>query len=720
MRIESLSIRKSLYYGLIGGAYVWTVYAIVECLFSNVLRWVITPSYAYVTINRVFLVLLFIIYPFIGAIFTGLFVLILRVIFKKVKLRPDLDTKLLFSNIATFMIILIFNANLIICTSRFSSKLHILPTMFISLLLIFSLVANSYSDILYKRLSFLTNPWTIMILLLGLSWNTLELLVDNNIIVKAIVALTFPVVIFSFSFLIHKLVELRQIKKSQSGFISPRNHIFFLVTTALIVLSISLMVGQAPRLIINNSKQSLTDIVCPNIVLITMDTVRADHLSLYGYERNTTPNLKEFAKNATLYSHAIAAADMTLPTHASIFTGLYAREHGAHFDTSDRPLWRPLAKKFHTLAEILSENGYLTMGVVSNGVLSPAFGFEQGFQYYDPRESAGFLRSKLPYCLMQGVRNILTSFSPTVVFDSGTRRAEEINREVFMLLDKVQKSKKLFFIFINYMDAHWAYDPPRPFDTRYPGKDEKFHEAQWNSLQREVMGLKRKIKDKERDHLMSQYDGEIAYLDFHLKKLFIKLKTLGLYENCIIIITSDHGEAFGERDLVNHSVSVYQDQVHIPLIIKYPNDNKGMVVHKPVSSIDLMPTILSLTGLDIPGNIQGHNLLKLDSEIKRTVISESFKNEDFLSWHSRFDRIERAIFSWPFKFITSTAGKKELYNLSDDKNEKKNIYYAMDSISKKLESQLRAWVDNTKEESGSPVLLDKDARKRLKALGYIQ
>lgn len=270
------------------------------------------------------------------------------------------------------------------------------------------------------------------------------------------------------------------------------------------------------------------------------------------------------------------------------------------------------------------------------------------------------------------------------------------------------------------MDAHNPYIPPPPYDTLFPGKDEAFRLDHYTTLSQEVMKLNRKVSKEESRHLLSQYDGGIAYIDFHIGKLIEKLKRLEVYNNSIIIITSDHGEVFGERNLFNHSVSVYQDQIYIPLIIKYPDMQERRLIDEPVSVVDLMPTILDVLKYEIPEGIQGKSLLAQNSGESREIIGESFPSGHLLTTHPRFNRIERAVFSWPYKFISSTAGKRELFELMKDPNEKKNLYDANDNISMQLEAELNQWLKDNKEESGSAVKLDKDARERLKALGYIQ
>ncbi|MDY7038859.1 MAG: sulfatase-like hydrolase/transferase, partial [Thermodesulfobacteriota bacterium] len=220
--------------------------------------------------------------------------------------------------------------------------------------------------------------------------------------------------------------------------------------------------------------------------------------------------------------------------------------------------------------------------------------------------------------------------------------------------------------------------------------------------------------------LVSQYDGAISYIDLHLAKLIAKIKKLGFYENSLIIITSDHGECFGERNLIEHPVSVYQDQVHVLLIIKYPYTRKKGVEHEVVSLVDLMPTIMDVARLEIPDGVEGESLLTLSSGKSRTVISESFPYDWQLNLHPRFQREERAIFSKQFKFINSTSGKRELYDLSDDPGEKVNLYKPDLAAANELGTELSRWLTQESEVASEPINLEKDTIDRLKSLGYVQ
>jgi arylsulfatase len=209
-------------------------------------------------------------------------------------------------------------------------------------------------------------------------------------------------------------------------------------------------------------------------------------------------------------------------------------------------------------------------------------------------------------------------------------------------------------------------------------------------------------------------------MDFHIGRLMKRLRKLGLYENSLIIVTSDHGEAFGERNLVGHGISVYQDMIHVPLVIKYPGERDGEGVDVFVSTVDLMPTILYAAGIDIPETVHGESLQELDREEPRIIVSESYPSNVNYNLHPRFQRIERAVLSRNYKFISSTAGKRELFDLSRDPGEEDNLYGVNTSLSRYFDKSLKTWLEEIKEETHTSNKLGKEAINNLKSLGYIQ
>jgi arylsulfatase A-like enzyme len=457
------------------------------------------------------------------------------------------------------------------------------------------------------------------------------------------------------------------------------------------------------------------------VVLISMDTVRADHLSVYGYGRNTTPNLAKLAAGATLYRRAIAAGDMTLPTHAAMFTGMYASWNGAHFDAPAHTDPQPLSKSYRTLAEILSESGYLTASVAANfSYFQPEFGFNRGFAVFDSPSPIQFLSYDREYYLRFGARKLLNRVVSTPQFDSVTRRAEEINDAIGRILRRDWNGRQPVFLFANYMDAHCPYAPPKPFRQMFPGGNLRFTLHEYYQLSEDVGAMRRPAPPAVLDHLLSQYDGAIAYLDSELGTLIDHLKEAGLYEDALIIITSDHGEAFGEQSLIGHGLSASQNQVSVPLIIKYPRQRSARTIDTPVSHVDLLPTILEVLGQSAPAHLQGRSLLGAETGTAPDVISESFPQVKLMQLHARFKRMERALISGDRKLVWSTAGKRELYDVAKDPAEQHDLCAAESATCAGLQQKLEAWNASIPRTRAPGRKLDKQSLERLKSLGYTQ
>lgn len=455
----------------------------------------------------------------------------------------------------------------------------------------------------------------------------------------------------------------------------------------------------------------------PPVVLVTLDTVRSDHLSVYGYGRRTSPQLEAFARSATLYTRALASGDLTLTTHASIFTGLYARQHGARVDSRRGAL--AMREGVRTLPALLRAAGYTTLAVVANpSYLAGRFGFSRGFDHYDDRAPTPLLPTPRPHTAIAGgvalARRLLPQDRRFEHADSSYRRAGRINREVFGLLDGLAREPRPFLLFVNYMDAHWPYDPPRPFRDRFPG-----------GLGRGAPGLqdfqdvaqqRRRYTPVERRHLVSRYDGAIAYVDHELGRLFERLRELGLWEASLVIVTSDHGEAFGEHGLAGHGVSLHEHQIHVPLLIKAPGQQQAAVVERPVSSVDLLPTILHVVGLERPGGLPGVSLSEGAPPL-RPIFSESYANPGLYRAHPRFRRDLRAVLLGDWKLVVSSRGRRRLFHLGEDPGELADLSASGAPLGE-LEAQLQDWLDDAPERTGREVSLDEEARRLLRELGY--
>lgn len=309
-----------------------------------------------------------------------------------------------------------------------------------------------------------------------------------------------------------------------------------------------------------------------NVLLITMDTTRADHLHAYGHLGVKTPNIDGLAERGVLFAKAITPAPATLPAHSSIHTGLYPFHHGVRANGTFR-----LEESARTLAETLRDAGYKTGAAISAFVLDGRFGLPQGFDDYDDD-------------LTKGVK-----YSPHMFRE---RPAEYTNEVAFEWLDEHARAGR-FFYWVHYFDPHAAYLPPQPFRSRYA------HDL---------------------------YSGEIAYTDSQIGKLLEKLELLGVFERTLVILTGDHGEGLGEHGEMTHALLVYDATVHVPLIFSAPPPfPQRKVALVQASLADVMPTILDLVGVAAPDNLDGRSLREPSTE-PRSLYVENLSTQILHGW----------------------------------------------------------------------------------------
>jgi arylsulfatase A-like enzyme len=455
----------------------------------------------------------------------------------------------------------------------------------------------------------------------------------------------------------------------------------------------------------------------PNVVVIVMDTVRADHLSVYGYGRDTTPNLKALARDAVVYPNAISSSDITLTSHASLFTGMYASWHGAYCDTQNAPYGRALNPQYPTLAELLKSNGYSTVAVAANLYMRADFGLERGFNEFRIPRPVALLPADTPFLLRRAMRRGLGVVFDIAQFDRLFSFSEDINSGLFSALSK--HGREPFFVFLNYMDAHFPYVPPAPYDRRFPGQKSSF-------TQDDLEADQRKISDGGEaspvylPHSLSKYDGGIAYEDAQIGKVVEWLKRRHAYDNTIIVVASDHGEAFGERHYVGHGNSPYQNVVRVALMIKYPHGAHQGMEPAPASLIDVAPTVLSSLGLKPPASMQGRDLNHPEALAGRRLFNEAFPCPVMQAPDCRKGCMVRSVYEWPYKYISSSTGKRELFDLSRDPQEEHTLYAQQPAVVEKMRGDLDGWTRLVPPRSGQKRTLSQDNLQKLKGLGYVQ
>ena len=378
----------------------------------------------------------------------------------------------------------------------------------------------------------------------------------------------------------------------------------------------------------------------PNVVLVVMDTVGAAHTSLHGYARDTTPALRsEWRSGATVYTRAIATSDWTLPSTASIFTGLLPTRHRAI--ASGPRLHTAISPEARTLPEYLRAAGYGTYGIVANhGYLDPRFGFGRGFDYYSSRRAAAAFGVK-PYLLAAAVWRLLPPG-----WRKENRTAASITGEASRLLGDIRRTgTEPCFLFLNYMDAHIPYMPPDAYRRRFGPARPWFSWTRYQAMESAVLSGDRAVRPDEQQALEADYDAGIAFIDDHLGRLFGDLRRLGFLDNSLVIVTSDHGEMFGSSGVVGHGAGLFTDLVHVPLLVKYPGQREPVTVREVVSLADLLPTVLETVGLASEAPLDGRSLVGGGGGPERVAIAESFQLDWLAAQHRRFAGSERAAFT---------------------------------------------------------------------------
>jgi arylsulfatase A-like enzyme/Tfp pilus assembly protein PilF len=399
----------------------------------------------------------------------------------------------------------------------------------------------------------------------------------------------------------------------------------------------------------------------PNVVLITIDTLRPDHLGCYGYKLIKTPNIDQLAAEGVRFETVVAQVPLTLPSHCSIMTGTYPAYHGVRDNVGYK-----LSESKTTLAEILKTQRYQTAAFVGAYVLNSKFGLNQGFDDYDDK--------------IEGSSN----FGPVVNLNQVERRAGEVVSRAMGWLNAHSQSP--FFIWIHLYDPHDPYEPPPPFKEQYKAKP---------------------------------YDGEIAYADRELGKFLDLLKQKRLYDNTVVVLAGDHGESFGEHKEWTHGYFIYDTTILVPLIIR-PGQKEmaGRVVTDQVSLVDVVPTILQLLDLPRSAELQGRGMLGLmmgkQRDWPRLAYSETFYPAQF-GW-SPLAAVRRA----DAKFIR--APKPELYKLREDPGEQTNRIQQQSVLANELKanlSQIESTYSDRNASQAARLDLSTQDLEKLGALGYV-
>ncbi len=454
-----------------------------------------------------------------------------------------------------------------------------------------------------------------------------------------------------------------------------------------------------------------------NIVFISIDSLRADHLRCYGYSRPTSPSLDRIAREGALFESVIAESSWTLPTHISMLTGLSSYVHGVEQDQTR------LAARVPTLASRLREEGYRTKGIYSGPYLRPVFGFAEGFDEYEGVYGMTALEEAIAELDSTESQNALREADAlshrTVTSPAITEKA----------IDFISRDRDApFFLFLHYFDVHYDYIPPEPlwreFDPDYDG------ELSGDNFRKDP-AIHPDMSSEDLEHLIALYDAEILFTDQYIGQLLDALDRNGLGERTLLVVTADHGEEFFEHGNKGHRFTLHDEVLKVPLLLRQPGRvPAGLRVREQVQHVDFMPTILSLLDITLETTVSGmgvaHLLDSSGGEAPRTAISRLVLPNDNVSVSAR---------TKTYKYLVnqeSDRRREVLYDLVRDPGEQEPVTLrlvrgtkslsALDGFRKTLmDAELRE-VDVREAHGGARnerVEVPDDVEEQLRSLGYV-
>jgi len=437
------------------------------------------------------------------------------------------------------------------------------------------------------------------------------------------------------------------------------------------------------------------------IILISIDTLRADHLGVYGYERETSPNIDSLASESAMFANVYSSSPWTLPSHVSLLTALNSVNHQVYQDNEK------MDPDLVTVAEMLRVNDYFCSAFTGGGFVSSVFGFADGFDSYYER-------------------------TDEVLLD---KAAELSFRDVSRWINS--NKNKNYFLFVHTYQPHDPYASPAPYKTMFLSEKSKWSSINLNGHLGGKNAIFKELPEDDRQNIIDLYDAEIRYTDEKLIGPIVqKLKDMALYDNTMIIFTSDHGEEFYEHEGWGHGHSLYDESLKVPLLIKFPNSKySGSKVEHIVSLVDIVPTILD--EMDINSTryeFDGLSLIPLlKGKEKKDRVFLSDVGENILNMHlpqkiatnegkkkiilnKKIRRENMGFFPYP----PPSTNAVELFNLSVDPGEYSNIVDEESSIANRIIDRIEKIYNSAKRKRPGKAVLDEELKKQLRALGYIK
>lgn len=492
----------------------------------------------------------------------------------------------------------------------------------------------------------------------------------------------------------------------------------------------------------------------PNIILVSLDTTRPDHLGAYGYGRPTSPDFDRIAAGGTLFKRAISASSWTVPAHAAFFTGFAPSHLSSGLGLSKDRHWTRVPESATMLAEILRGAGYDTAGFVAGPPLGHYFGFSQGFDLFRDERPPSFRAKSNEIFGARMVRALLNvppwsflrfldppflslvdylydeSYEPDSELGDRMRNgaprwvcaAGETNHRVFRWLDR--RPRRPYFLFVHYFDPHDPYEPKPPYAPAGWDPEEGFVEQ--NGVFESVLKDGKPLDPSLRDTLIGAYDGEIMEMDHQLGLLFDRLRAEQDLDNAIIAIVSDHGELFGEHGLVFHGHHLYDPLTHVVFLLAGKGVPAGRTVDMPVSGIDLTPTLLDLAGIPFSGSFEGRSLRPLidgDPNFEpRPLFSEVFGGRaGFPNWKA-FSSGRVSVELDGLKLVDDLDNGLELYDLKSDPGENDNLAKSRPEDVARLDALIEKYLSHAakKEEETEKGSESNEIMEVLRGLGYVQ
>jgi arylsulfatase A-like enzyme len=479
-----------------------------------------------------------------------------------------------------------------------------------------------------------------------------------------------------------------------------------------------------------------------NVLFVMLDTLRTDYLSCYGYPQRSSPNIDAFAAEGTRFLNVMSPGRWTLPSHASIFTGLSVSQHGVSWSRLHLP------DECVTLAEALRDTGYQTAAFSSN-VIFDNKNFDQGFDSWETihwqrltKAKSPLKNSTLDWFQKHTIRstNVQAGLGilPSIEGDKG---AVDLTIQLMRWFRNDYDPERPFFLFLNYFETHMPFEPPHRFRTETLPDHLVKESYEWKVDYRLVCRFNTsriELSPAQLDLLKKLYEAEVRYLDAQLRHLFNFLRQAKLLDNTLVVITSDHGEYLGEHHRIEHMDGVYEPLVNVPLIIRYPGlFPSGQTVENLVQTSDLFGTVLRICGVDFdPGeSVTWRDLTQWTAPEKwaRRAVAEQLDNKNAHYCLPEDERnledtraIVRAIRSGPWKFIVGEPDGDRLYNINSDPLETTNLLDQRPRMASDLRKQIGEWVEATLDsrirDDGAGVSAEpsEEASELLRDLGYME